>query len=69
LIVGCLAFSAIGFGLSVAQPETLNLTLDQISALAMSSEEFTELTGCEAVWEDVNCKGKDGKTYSYADKI
>jgi hypothetical protein len=31
-----------------------------------TSEEYTEETGCEAVWEDVTCTGTDGKIYTYS---
>jgi len=46
------------------------LALANVEALASgeTDAEFTAATGCKAVWENVNCLGKDGITYSYAKK-
>jgi hypothetical protein len=35
---------------------------------SMTSEEFTDKTGCIAIWDYETCDGKDGKRYSYARK-
>ena len=47
-----------------------DLALKNIEALSetetMTSEEFMEKTGCEAVWEDVTCAGRDGNTHTFA---
>ncbi len=45
------------------------LMLSNIEALAQSetSKDFEERTGCRAIWENKNCRGKDGKTHSYAE--
>ncbi|MDR2968200.1 MAG: NVEALA domain-containing protein [Tannerellaceae bacterium] len=48
--------------------ELSGLTLENVDALALSEtdEEFTQSTGCVAVWEDLTCTGKDGNIHSYA---
>lgn len=45
-----------------------DLTLDNVEALAAgeSGGDFTGSTGCVAVWYASSCKGKDGRTHSYA---
>lgn len=61
-----------GMGVHSAQKaHTLSdITLANIEALAQgeSSAEFEQRTGCIAVWENVTCRGYDGRLYSYARK-
>lgn len=45
-----------------------DIMLNNVEALASgeSSEDFYKRTGCIAVWYKSECKGKDGKTHTYA---
>lgn len=65
------AFAAIaGYGIYANQKGNAmsDLALANVEALAEgeSSEDFTQHTGCIAVWDNVNCRGDDGRLYSYA---
>ncbi len=47
------------------------LTMQNIEALAqvegpISDDDYTSATGCRAVWEDFDCRGKDGYIYTYS---
>lgn len=61
---------AAGYSVFVSQQkvEMSDLAMANIEALAQgeTSEEFTDRTCCEAVWENSSCSGCDGHSYSYA---
>ena len=61
---------ATGYGVYSSQEEVelSELALANVEALAQgeTSEEFTGKTCCIAVWDNTNCSGCDGYTYSYA---
>lgn len=65
------AFALVaGYGVYTAKTQVnlSDIALDNVEALAAgeTSEEFYEKTGCEAVWDNVTCRGKDGNLHSYA---
>ena len=45
--------------------------LANVEALAQaeSGDEYTGWSCCVAVWENVSCKGCDGRTHSYAQRV
>lgn len=51
--------------------ELSGLALENVEALAdlETSDEFTQATCCEAVWENVSCRGCNGPLYSYAKRV
>ncbi|MDE5677862.1 NVEALA domain-containing protein [Phocaeicola sp.] len=51
--------------------ELSGLALANVEALAdpETSDEFTQATCCEAVWENVSCRGCNGPLYSYAKRV
>ena len=60
-----------GYGVSKSvngNADLNDLALSNVEALAMTEEEFYNLTGCCPCWEYLLCLGKDGNTYSYAYK-
>jgi len=72
LVIGCSALfaAAVAFNINTNRNNISlsGLTLENIEALAQTetAAEFTAATCCEAIWEQVNCKGCDGNTWSYA---
>jgi endonuclease I len=70
-IVAIVVTVAFNVNLSTKKSNTTSLlALANVEALAdtETDDEFTSSTGCKAVWENVNCSGKNGVTYSYAKK-
>ena len=70
-VLAIAAMTAFNVNVNTQENGLSDISLDNVEALASeSSEEFYDATGSKAVWENTNCKGKDGKTtYSYASKI
>lgn len=71
LFAAIVAAAIIGFTNNSKDEVLSDMMLENIEALASgeTSEEFTEATCCKAVWENINCSGCNGFTYSYAQRI
>jgi len=70
-IVAIAAAVALNVTLSNQKQDAASmLALANVEALAdgetMTDDEFTDQTDCVACWDDHNCTGKDGKTYSFS---
>ena len=73
VLIGMSVIAAAAFGVytanrDVAMSQMSDLQVENVEALAQdeTSQSFYERTGCEATTENIVCKGKDGKRYSFA---
>jgi hypothetical protein len=67
-VVAAAAFGVYTANKDIAGAQMSDLQVENVEALAQdeTSQSFYERTGCEATTENIVCKGKDGKRYSFA---